>query len=118
MRNPPEVFEFRPPDTGRVLAAMDEFTTAQHGWITLLAWFDASAMCALFAASLPERTSALVLGSPVAKWTAEPDFASPGQQFGPGGESWLRFNCATPRPILEEALGRLEDAFRDLRVRR
>src|SRR5438552_15469510 len=35
MRNPPEVFEFRPPDTGRVLAAMDEFTTAQHGWITL-----------------------------------------------------------------------------------
>ena len=43
-------------------------------------------------------------------------FASPGSQFGPGGESWLRFNFATPRPILEEALGRLEDAFRDLRV--
>ena len=42
-------------------------------------------------------------------------FASPGLQFGPGGESWLRFNFATPRPILEEALGRLEDAFRDLR---
>ena len=42
-------------------------------------------------------------------------FASPGQQFGPGGETWLRFNFATPRPILEEALGRLEDAFRDLR---
>jgi class 3 adenylate cyclase/pimeloyl-ACP methyl ester carboxylesterase len=40
----------------------------------LLAWFDASAMCALFAATFPERTSALVLGSPVAKWTAEPDF--------------------------------------------
>ena len=32
-------------------------------------------------------------------------FASPGSQFGPGGESWLRFNFATPRPILEEALG-------------
>ena len=45
-------------------------------------------------------------------------FASPGPQFGPGGESWLRFNFATPRPILEEALGRLEDAFRDLRVGR
>jgi len=45
-------------------------------------------------------------------------FASPGLQFGPGGESWLRFNFATPRPILEEALGRLEDAFRDLRVGR
>jgi cysteine-S-conjugate beta-lyase len=43
-------------------------------------------------------------------------FASPGPQFGPGGESWLRFNFATPRPILEEALGRLEDAFRDLRA--
>lgn len=42
-------------------------------------------------------------------------FASPGQQFGPGGESWLRFNFATPRPILEEALGRIDDAFRDVR---
>jgi cystathionine beta-lyase len=43
-------------------------------------------------------------------------FASPGAQFGPGGETWLRFNFATPRPILEEALGRLENAFQDLRV--
>lgn len=43
-------------------------------------------------------------------------FASPGQQFGPGGETWLRLNFATPRPILEEALGRLEEAFRDLRT--
>jgi len=42
-------------------------------------------------------------------------FASPGEQFGPGGESWLRFNFATPRPILAEALDRLDDAFRDLR---
>jgi cystathionine beta-lyase len=42
-------------------------------------------------------------------------FASPGPQFGPGGETWLRFNFATPRPILEEALGRLKDAFSDLR---
>jgi cystathionine beta-lyase len=42
-------------------------------------------------------------------------FASPGPQFGPGGETWLRFNFATPRPILEEALRRLEDAFADLR---
>ena len=45
-------------------------------------------------------------------------FASPGPQFGPGGATWLRFNFATPRPILEESLGRLEDAFRDLRVDR
>jgi cystathionine beta-lyase len=43
-------------------------------------------------------------------------FASPGPQFGPGGETWLRFNFATPRPILEEALGRLEETFRDLRA--
>jgi cystathionine beta-lyase len=43
-------------------------------------------------------------------------FASPGPQFGPGGETWLRFNFATPRQILEEALGRLEEAFRDLRT--
>lgn len=44
-------------------------------------------------------------------------FASPGQQFGPGGESWLRFNFATPRPILEEALNRLDAAFADLRAK-
>ena len=43
-------------------------------------------------------------------------FASPGEQFGPGGETRLRFNFATPRPILDEALGRLDDAFRDLRT--
>jgi cysteine-S-conjugate beta-lyase len=42
-------------------------------------------------------------------------FASPGPQFGPGGAAWLRFNFATPRPILDEALGRLDDAFSDLR---
>jgi cystathionine beta-lyase len=42
-------------------------------------------------------------------------YASPGSQFGPGGETWLRFNFATPRPILEEALGRLDEAFQDLR---
>ncbi len=43
-------------------------------------------------------------------------FVSPGAQFGPGGETWLRFNFATPRPILEEALSRLDDAFQDLRM--
>jgi len=43
-------------------------------------------------------------------------YASPGPQFGPGGEAWLRFNFATPRPILEEALGRLDEAFMDLRA--
>ena len=43
-------------------------------------------------------------------------YASPGPQFGPGGDQWLRFNFATPRPILEDALGRLDDAFADLRI--
>jgi cystathionine beta-lyase len=43
-------------------------------------------------------------------------FASPGPQFGPGGASWLRFNFATPRPILEQALLRLEKAFAGLRA--
>jgi cystathionine beta-lyase len=43
-------------------------------------------------------------------------FASPGPQFGPGGERWLRFNFATPRPILEQALDRLEHAFGDVRT--
>jgi cysteine-S-conjugate beta-lyase len=42
-------------------------------------------------------------------------FASPGSQFGPGGETWLRFNFATPRSILDEAIGRLKYAFEDLR---
>jgi cysteine-S-conjugate beta-lyase len=45
-------------------------------------------------------------------------FASPGPQFGPGGETWLRFNFATPRPLLEEALARLEAAFSDFRASR
>jgi cystathionine beta-lyase len=44
-------------------------------------------------------------------------FASPGAQFGPGGDTWLRFNFATPRPILEQALARLTDAFADLRAK-
>lgn len=45
-------------------------------------------------------------------------FASPGEQFGPGGETWLRFNFAAPRPLLDEALTRLEQAFSDLRMRK
>jgi cystathionine beta-lyase len=44
-------------------------------------------------------------------------FASPGAQFGPGGDTWLRFNFAMPRPILEQALARLTDAFADLRAK-
>jgi hypothetical protein len=35
VREPAELVEFRPPDTGPVVAAMTALTTAQHGWITL-----------------------------------------------------------------------------------
>ena len=42
-------------------------------------------------------------------------FASPGDQFGPGGAGWLRLNFAMPRPLLDEALERLGNAFEDLR---
>ena len=71
---------------------------------TYMAWVDFSAT-GLAPADVAER---------VAKRARI--FASPGEQFGPGGATWLRFNFATPRPILEEALGRLDDAFSDLRA--
>ena len=37
-----------------------------------------------------------------------------GPTFGKGGESWLRFNIATPRSRVEEAVSRLQAAFADL----
>lgn len=42
-------------------------------------------------------------------------FASPGEQFGPGGAGWLRLNFAMPRPLLNEALDRIDSAFEDVR---
>ena len=39
---------------------------------------------------------------------------SHGDTFGAGGESFLRFNLATPRALVEEAAGRLRRAFADL----
>jgi cystathionine beta-lyase len=71
---------------------------------TYLAWVDFSGT-----GLSPEEVEARV--KEVAKI-----FASPGPQFGPGGESWLRFNLATPRKILDEALDRLDEAFSDLRA--
>lgn len=38
-----------------------------------------------------------------------------GPTFGPGGERFLRFNIACPRAMVEEAVGRLGEAFADLR---
>ncbi len=40
--------------------------------------------------------------------------ASHGRTFGTGGESFLRFNIATPRARVEEAVRRLQAAFADL----
>lgn len=40
--------------------------------------------------------------------------ANHGPTFGQGGESFMRFNLATPRPRLEIAIARLQEAFRDL----
>lgn len=37
-----------------------------------------------------------------------------GGTFGTGGESFLRFNIATPRPLVEQAIERLQNAFADL----
>ena len=37
-----------------------------------------------------------------------------GGSFGKGGESFLRFNLATPRSVVEEAVERLRVAFADL----
>ena len=39
---------------------------------------------------------------------------SHGAAFGAGGESFLRFNIATPRARVEEAVRRLQAAFADL----
>lgn len=40
--------------------------------------------------------------------------ANHGSSFGLGGESWLRFNIATPRARVVEAVRRLQKAFADL----
>lgn len=37
-----------------------------------------------------------------------------GAMFGPGGEGFMRLNVGTPRSVLEEALGRLAKAVKDL----
>jgi cystathionine beta-lyase len=35
-------------------------------------------------------------------------------QFGTGSETFVRFNVATPRATVEEAVARMQDAFSDL----
>ncbi|MGA8295150.1 MAG: hypothetical protein WB820_22235, partial [Rhodoplanes sp.] len=50
------------------------------------------------------RVGRLFRDRPVAEDGPRAHLCSAGQQFGPGGETWLRFNSATLRPILKEAL--------------
>jgi cysteine-S-conjugate beta-lyase len=40
--------------------------------------------------------------------------ANHGASFGKGGEGWLRFNLATPRANIREAIARLQSAFADV----
>jgi len=40
--------------------------------------------------------------------------ANHGQTFGTGGEDYLRFNLGCPRSVVEDAVGRLQNAFGDL----
>jgi cystathionine beta-lyase len=40
--------------------------------------------------------------------------ANHGPTFGSGGETWMRFNLATPRARVVDAVARLKDAFADL----
>ncbi|HRO13340.1 MAG TPA: aminotransferase class I/II-fold pyridoxal phosphate-dependent enzyme, partial [Amaricoccus sp.] len=58
-------------------------------------------------------------GMPTAEFTARVEkgariAASHGATFGKGGESFLRFNLATPRARVTEAVARLQSAFADL----
>jgi cysteine-S-conjugate beta-lyase len=40
--------------------------------------------------------------------------ANHGPTFGTGGETFLRFNLATPRALVEQAVERMQKAFADL----
>jgi cystathionine beta-lyase len=69
---------------------------------TYLAWVDFAAL-GLTQAELSQR---LGEGARVA--------ANAGPSFGPGGELRARFNFACPRAVIDQALGRLAEAFADL----
>ncbi len=69
---------------------------------TYLAWVDFSGT-----GMAPEEFTARVeKGAMIA--------ANHGATFGKGGETYLRFNIATPRALVTEAVERLQDAFADL----
>ncbi len=72
---------------------------AMHLEATYLAWVD-------FSQTGLERAEIMRRITDVARIGV-----SPGPQFGPGGERFVRFNLATPRYWIDEALSRLADAF-------
>ena len=69
---------------------------------TYLAWVDFAGT----GMSHDEVTSRIQSGARIA--------ANHGPTFGKGGESWMRFNLATPRARVAEAVERLQNAFADL----
>ena len=69
---------------------------------TYLAWVDFAGT----GMSHDEVTNRIQSGARIA--------ANHGPTFGKGGESWMRFNLATPRSRVAEAVERLQNAFADL----
>ncbi|MGB0497851.1 MAG: MalY/PatB family protein [Rubricella sp.] len=69
---------------------------------TYLAWVDFSGT----GMGREEFTARVEKGAKIA--------ANYGPTFGKGGESFLRFNLATPRSVVEEAVRRMQSAFGDL----
>jgi len=69
---------------------------------TYLAWVDFSDT----GMSAAEFTARVEKGARIA--------ANHGDSFGMGGEIYLRFNLATPRAVVAEAVARLQEAFGDL----
>jgi cystathionine beta-lyase len=69
---------------------------------TYLAWVDFSGT----GMGRDEFTARVEKGAKIA--------ANHGPSFGAGGEAWMRFNIATPRARVVEAVARLKAAFSDL----
>jgi len=69
---------------------------------TYLAWVDFSGT----GMSRDEFTNRVEQGAKIA--------ANHGPTFGKGGDSFLRFNIAAPRAVIEDAVARMQKAFADL----
>ncbi|WP_378941789.1 MalY/PatB family protein [Paracoccus sp. R86501] len=69
---------------------------------TYLSWVD----CSGTGMAPDEFTARVQKGARIA--------ANHGATFGAGGQDYLRFNIATPRALVEQAVRRLQDAFADL----